>query len=141
MNKGNYALSLSSRQRYDFIRAHTGIGLAAEGFNSFAAYGACSSRASGFAHAGVVACDLDFDLGVRQEAELVADFLWDGDLSFGVDPHDVAHASKCNRTSGAEAPLHFVCFVRGLKPSPTCTRSLSMANEGVAFSRCLKARG
>jgi len=68
----------------------------AKGLDSAAVSGACCARSPSFADAGVVACHLEFDLGLRQEAELVADILWDGDLSFGVDPHHVAHAGKCN---------------------------------------------
>jgi len=92
----NARTALTPRQRHDLVGTYVRICLAAEGINSPAHSGAGWSRVLSFADEGVVACHLEFDLGLRQEAELVADILWDGDLSFGVDPHHVAHAGKCN---------------------------------------------
>jgi hypothetical protein len=79
--------SLASRQRYDFVGAHADVCGSPVGFDSPAAFHAYSDGSRSFADKDVVTCHLEFNLCTRQEAELVANLLRDGHLSFGVDSH------------------------------------------------------
>src|SRR5262249_49475643 len=82
----------ASRQGHDLIGAYADACAAAKGFDNRTTSGAYSCCARGFADADVIACHLELDLAVRQEAELVANLLRDGQLSFSLDSHGMAPA-------------------------------------------------